>query len=105
LYIRGRDIEEVDKSVRFDAGNAQWSVLGDYENAVPVLQGLQRKIFDHLSVWDIAPLTPAAIADAIGESRPQVKTAIWRMAQADPPLVRKSNIGVGTYEVTPSEGR
>ena len=29
LYGRGRDIEDIEKAMRFDAGTCTWSVLGE----------------------------------------------------------------------------
>jgi AAA domain/IclR helix-turn-helix domain len=88
LYVRGRDVEEKETALRFDAGH--WSVLGE---ASDVHQSdSRRRILDLLRVAP-EPMTPAEIADEIGLHRNTVKQALVRMTRD----VAVSKMGKGRY--------
>lgn len=78
LYARGRDLEEVDKSVRFDRGSCRWQVLG--EAAEVRRTGVREKI---LEVMDEAgePMTPSEIAAVLGASTNNIKQLLFKMAK------------------------
>ena len=81
LYVRGRDVEEVDKSVEFDPDTAIWSVIGNYdEDDGGKLQGLRGQIVDLLA-GSPAPLTPAEIANRLQANPTNIRQLVTRMAK------------------------
>jgi hypothetical protein len=81
LYARGRDVEEVDKTVEFDPDTAIWSVIGDHdEDDGGKLQGLRGQIVTLLTGSPI-PLSPAEIAARLKADRANVRQLLTRMAK------------------------
>jgi hypothetical protein len=97
FYMRGRDCEEQDKELDFDPDTGIWSVTGDYEEAVPVLQGLRRKIADVLASSPV-PLTPAQVAERTGDKAVSVRGVLRRMAKAVPPQAALAPQPAGSYQ-------
>lgn len=102
LYVRGRDVEEQDKVVEFDPDTAIWSVLGDYDEHEPSnpMHGIRRSIFDLLTNSPIA-LTPAQIAERLGQDRGTVRKVLRRMANSIPPQVVQTDRATSSYLVPP----
>lgn len=89
LYGRGRDIEEVEKALRFDAG--KWSVLGDADEVKRSDQ--RRKIMAALSESSSRPLTPTEIAQATEMKITNVKYLLAKMVEAG----EIEKLGYGEY--------
>jgi len=78
LYVRGRDVEEVDKVVIFDRNRGTWSITRDFDAAGSRLRGLAECIYRVL-VRAGGPLTPKQVADDLGADYQAVKKAMQRM--------------------------
>lgn len=77
LYGRGRDVEEVEKALKFDGG--RWSVLGNVDD---VKRSDQRhKIIEALAEAG-KPMGPAEIATATGMTAANVRYLLGRMVKA-----------------------
>lgn len=88
LYGRGRDIEEIEKSLRFDAG--RWSVLGDVDEVKRSAE--RRKIIGALSDAT-AVMSPAEIAAATGLKVGSVNVLLGKMVASG----EASKIAFGAY--------
>jgi hypothetical protein len=77
LYGRGRDIEEVEKALKFDGG--KWSVLGDLEE---VKRSDQRREILAVMKEDGLPMKPAEIAKAVGSPVANVNYLLRKMVEA-----------------------
>jgi hypothetical protein len=76
LYGRGRDIEEVEKALRFDAG--RWTVLGDADDVKQ--SGQRRKIIEALTAAT-AVMSPREIAEETGMPEANVKYLLRKMVE------------------------
>ena len=74
LYGRGRDIEEIETAMRFDAG--RWSVLGDADEVRKSDE--RRKIVAALKEAG-GELTPTAIAKIVGAKVENVRVLLRKM--------------------------
>lgn len=92
LYARGRDVEEVEKSLKFDGG--RWSVLGDVDDVKR--SGERKQIMDTLAAAT-GPMKPADIADATGMKPPNVSYLLRQMVKAGEAV----KDGYGTYSYPP----
>jgi hypothetical protein len=89
LYGRGRDIEEVDTAMKFDAG--QWLILGD---ATEVSRSHERrKILEALADAG-KPMGPKEIAEQAGLNVVNVRAMLIRMVKAGDAV----RAGYGLYE-------
>ncbi len=79
LYGRGRDIEEYEKSMRFDKTSGRWTVLGDAQD---VARSDERKAILDLLDKAPEPLSPTAIAESLNKSPGTVRTTLHRMTAA-----------------------
>lgn len=78
LYVRGRDVEEVETALRFDGGN--WSLLGD---AGKVRMSHERvTILNALQEAD-GPLSPRDVTDVTGMPYQNVRQILSRMARSN----------------------
>lgn len=78
LKVTGRDVEETDRALDFDATTGTWKLLdGPAEDYT--LADTRRRIVQHLRDEDAA-LTPKTIATALGLSHESVKKTTQRMA-------------------------
>lgn len=77
LYVRGRDIEEREVSLKFDHG--AWSILGD---AHEVRRSDERRLILDALADAGEPMSPSEIADAMGLTRNNVKQLLFKMAKA-----------------------
>jgi len=77
LYVRGRDIEEVESAVQFSKASCLWSVLGD---ASTVHVSVEREAI--LSALQGAALGPKEVADAAGLKHGSVKHTLRKMVEA-----------------------
>ncbi|TPJ47459.1 AAA family ATPase [Mesorhizobium sp. B2-6-6] len=76
LYGRGRDIEELEKALRFD--NGKWSVLGD---AVDVKRSTERRrVLDALEQATGA-MSPADVAKEIGAKAASINVLLGKMVK------------------------
>jgi hypothetical protein len=76
LYVRGRDVEESEKAVRFKADTGQWELLG---NAAEVGRTDERQqILDVLKNHP-NPLTVREISDILGKNYEAVRKCLARM--------------------------
>ena len=74
LYGRGREIEEMEKALEFDAGS--WKVLGD---ASDVRRSEERGAILAVLSDASAPIGPKDIADALGKPENNVKQLLFKM--------------------------
>ena len=77
LYGRGRDVEEIEKALKFDGG--RWSVLGDVDEVKR--SGERCKIMDTLAAAS-GPMKPSEIADATGMKLTNVNYLLRKMVAA-----------------------
>ncbi len=78
LYGRGRDCEEYEKALRFEAG--RWSVLGDADDVKRSDQ--RRKILSAFEESQAA-MSPKDISEATGMSAPNVKYLLGKMVAGE----------------------
>lgn len=90
LYGRGRDIEEIEKAVRFDKGT--WTVLG---NADDVRRSEQRKKIMEVLTDASTALTPTEIAKEAGMKEANVKYLLRVMV----PAGEAEKVGYGQYKL------
>lgn len=90
LYGRGRDIEEIEKALRFDKG--VWAVLGNAEDVKRSEQ--RRKIVDTLTDATTA-LTPTEIASESSMKEANVKYLLRVMVKAG----EVEKVGYGLYKL------
>jgi hypothetical protein len=77
LAAKGRDIEEVKKSVQFDAGSCTWNVIGD---ADAVRRSVERSaIIKAFEEANGEPLGPRQIAEAAGMKAGNVRQLMMKM--------------------------
>jgi hypothetical protein len=89
FYIRGRDVEETEKAIEFDAAACRWRMLG---NASEIQRTNERKlIVDALKHTKLAG--PKLLAELTGISHANVKQLVLRMTEAGE-LIRPA---LGTY--------
>lgn len=93
LYGRGRDVEEVEKALKFDGG--RWSVLGDVDEVKR--SGERRQIMDALQAGAKA-MKPAEIAEATGMKPANVSYLLRQMVKAGEAV----KDGYGSYSYPPS---
>jgi hypothetical protein len=94
LYGRGRDVEEVEKALRFD--NGRWSVLGNIDDVKRSDE--RRKIIHALGEYG-SKQSPKEIADATGMKVNNVSRILAKMVKAGE-VVKD---GYGTYSVPPGQ--
>lgn len=88
LYGRGRDVEEIEKALRFDSG--RWSVLGDAEEVHRSAE--RRKIRDALTEGTL-PMKPEQIAKATGMKVNNISRLLGKMVTAG----EIEKLAYGTY--------
>jgi hypothetical protein len=95
LHVTGRDVEQQELALRWDVERCLWSIAGDAQ--VFRLSPERRSIIQALE-WADVPLTPKAIADAMGKGdasgRASVRRALGSMVRDG--LIR----GDGNYGYT-----
>jgi hypothetical protein len=94
LYGRGRDVEEVEKALKFDGG--KWSVLGNVDDVKRSDE--RRKIIHTLGDYG-AKLSPKEIAEATGMKVNNVNHLLRKMVKAG----EVAKDGYGTYSVPPGQ--
>jgi len=92
LYGRGRDIEEIEKALRFD--NGIWSVLGNVDDVKR--SGQRKKIIEAMAEANL-PMSPADIAKAAGLKVDSVRHLVAKMVTAG----ELEKLAYGTYRVPP----
>lgn len=92
LYGRGRDLEDVEKALKFEDGH--WSVLG---NADEVKRSTQRKKIIDALVEASGTMTPTEIATETGMKAANVKYLLGKMVKAGEILKE----GTGAYVANP----
>ncbi|NKL23473.1 AAA family ATPase [Rhizobium leguminosarum bv. viciae] len=93
LYGRGRDVEEVEKALKFDGG--RWSVLGDVDDVKR--SGERTQIIEALRTAT-NPMKPSEIAESTGMKAPNVSYLLRKMVAAGEAV----KDGYGTYSYPPS---
>lgn len=76
LYGRGRDIEELEKALRFD--NGRWTVLGDADE---VKRSAERRAVIAALDDAIGPMSPADIAKVIGKPKGNLNVLLTKMVK------------------------
>lgn len=76
LYVRGRDVEESEKAVRFDGQNGTWCLLGA---ASEVGRTSEREAIMEVLRRHTEPMQASEIADIIGKTAPTVRKTLSRM--------------------------
>jgi hypothetical protein len=91
LYVRGRDVEEAEKAVRFRPDNGTWELLGDAEEVgrTDERQAILAALRDQPN-----PLSAREISDILGKSYDAVRKTLTRMAHAGE--LRKEGRGMYT---------
>jgi hypothetical protein len=79
LFLTGRDMDEREIALRWDAQYALWSILGDAEEYR--LSNERKEIIELLERAG-EPLSPMEAADRLEKPRATVKGMLWRMAEA-----------------------
>lgn len=79
LYVRGRDVEEAEKAVRFEPDTGQWKLLG---NAAEIGRTDERQAILDVLRGKSNPLTTREISDFLGKNYDTVRKALTRMAMA-----------------------
>jgi hypothetical protein len=90
LYVRGRDVEQSEKAVRFKADNGTWELLGE---AAEVGRTDERQAILDTLRQHAKPLTVREISDVLGKNYEAVRKCLARMWTAGE--VEKK--GRGTY--------
>ena len=78
LYGRGRDIEEIETALRFDAARGLWTALGD---ATEVRRTDERKVIVDALRDDGGLLSPRDIADLTGVKVENIKVLLGKMVK------------------------
>lgn len=94
LYGRGRDVEDVEKALRFDAG--RWSVLGDVAEAKRSDE--RRAVMEAIAA---GKRSPAEIAKALAKPTASVQYLLKKMVEAGE--AEKSKYGLYTLPSDPSD--
>lgn len=79
LYVRGRDVEETEKAVRFCPNNGTWELLGEADEVGRTNE--RQAILDTLRSHG-KPLTAREISDILGKSYEAVRKCLTRMWNA-----------------------
>lgn len=79
LYVRGRDIEESEKAVRFVPTNGTWELLG---NADEVGRTNERQAILDVLRDSAKPLTARDISDILGKNYDAIRKTLARMSHA-----------------------
>jgi hypothetical protein len=79
LHGRGRDVEEIDKAVQFNADTCRWSIVGE---ANEVRRSDERNAIAEALLEADEPLSPAEVADILGAPRNNTKQLLHKMAKA-----------------------
>src|SRR5262249_20279263 len=96
LLARGRDIEEVEKTVTFNKQACTWTVEGNAEDVRRSAQ--QRAILAFLRETE-TPRTPIQIATGVGMKRPNVRGLLGKLVLDG--SIQKA--GPGKYALTPKK--
>ncbi|MFT4116577.1 AAA family ATPase [Bradyrhizobium sp.] len=94
LYGRGRDVEEIEKALRFDGG--KWSVLGNADDVKRSDE--RRKIIEALGNYG-SRQSPKEIAEVTGMRVNNVSSLLPKMVKAG----EVTKDGYGTYSVSPGQ--
>lgn len=90
LYGRGRDIEEIENVMNFDAHRATWRVVGE---AWAIAKTDERQqILDVLNKSP-EPMSPKDVAEQLGKERSNINKLLIRMVDED----KASRVGTGLY--------
>lgn len=79
LYVRGRDVEESEKAVRFNADNGTWELLG---NSADVGRTDERRAILDLLREYAKPLTVREVSDILEKNYDAVRKCLARMWKA-----------------------
>jgi hypothetical protein len=79
LFVTGRDVDENNYALRFDKDSGRWEMLNGPAETFELSSARQR-LLRHLEQQPV-PLTPKAIASALGANHQATKQTLHRMAQ------------------------
>ncbi len=79
LFVSGRDVEEQDLALKWDADIAAWSVIGNAEEYR--LSEARKEIMDVLRSA-FGPMAPKDVAQQLGKERGTVTKLMWEMSKA-----------------------
>jgi len=95
LAVRGRDLEEQDKTVFFDVDMGSWGVTGDYAADDDVALSSKTVVISCLQAAGSAGMTPSDVSKKTGLPDTNVKQMLRRMAKSG--KIRKTQYG--TYSI------
>ena len=78
LHVTGRDVEEDELALRWDAAFAHWSILGNAQDYRITQE--QQEVINELKKHG-AKMKPAEMAVVLGKKHNTVKVLMWRMAE------------------------
>jgi hypothetical protein len=78
LFVSGRDVEEQDLALQWDADIAAWAIIGNAEEYR--LSEARKEIIDVLRGAG-KPQTPKDVADLLGKAHGTVKKLMWEMSK------------------------
>ncbi|MBB5053053.1 RecA-family ATPase [Afipia massiliensis] len=96
LYGRGRDIEEIETAMKFDAG--RWMIIGD---AAEVKQSYERRKILRILRESISPLAPKDIAEQSGLKPGNVRTLLGKMMKAGEITKPEPSLSLYCTPITP----
>lgn len=79
LYIKGRDVDETEKALRFDASIGTWLLMGDADEYRRSNE--RQELIDFLRETGL-PQSPKEIADALGKKSVNVKKLLRQMLKS-----------------------
>jgi hypothetical protein len=79
LHGRGRDVEEIDKAVSFNAETCRWSISGEADE---IRRSDERTAITDALLDADEPLSPSDLADILGAPRNNTKQLLHKMAKA-----------------------
>jgi AAA domain/IclR helix-turn-helix domain len=79
LYGRSRDVDEIDKAMKFDNATCRWTILGETSD---VRRTDERKRIIAALDEEGEPMTPKDIAAAVGQPATNVRGLLRKMAKA-----------------------
>jgi hypothetical protein len=80
LYVRGRDVHEQELALQFDNATGKWCHIGSGRE---FRMSEERKAVVEVLRQNREPMTPAAIASALGKKPVNVRVLLGKMLAAD----------------------
>ncbi|AUX76290.1 AAA family ATPase [Sinorhizobium fredii] len=96
LYGRGRDVDEIDKALRFDSDTARWAIIGE---RAEVERSDQRRAIIKL-LEEAGPQAPKEIAAALNRKDGNIRGLLGKMVKNDEII----KLERGVYAISPPPG-